>query len=244
MFAKWPTAIEKVPMAKTTQAAAANFDPLARVYRALEIVAFGGDLERARFCLLPRLAGCRSILILGEGDGRCAERLLTVAPSARIHCVDSSPAMIAQAKARVAGKGGGERVTFECADVLGREFPVAGHDAVVTLFFLDCFEPEQAEAVVGRIAAALQPGARWLFADFVRPEKGLARLRARLWLAVLYAFFRWQTGLRVRALPPSEMLIEKAGFEGIAAATFQHGLLRTRLFVENRQSRIEKIQRC
>ena len=81
---------------------AANFDPLARLYRALEYLAFGGDLERARFCLLDHLAGRRSILILGEGDGRCLARLLPLAPEARIHCLDASPAMLARAGARIA----------------------------------------------------------------------------------------------------------------------------------------------
>ncbi len=82
--------------------AAANFDRLARIYRALEFLAFGGALERARFCFLDRLGGCDDILVLGEGDGRCLERLVGLAPHARIRCVDSSPAMLAVAAARVA----------------------------------------------------------------------------------------------------------------------------------------------
>lgn len=191
---------------------AANFDPLARIYRALEWLAFGGDLERARFCLLDQLAGRRSILILGEGDGRCLERLLPLVPDARIDCLDASPAMLARAETRIAGADGRGRVTFICADALSHALPAAHYDAVVTLFFLDCFEPPSAEALVNRITAAVQPGAGWLFADFVVPTSGLARLRARLWLAGLYTFFRWQTGLRPRALPPSEELIRQADF--------------------------------
>ena len=209
---------------------AARFDPLARVYHALEILAFGGDLARARFQFLDRLADRRSILILGEGDGRCLARLLPLAPAARIHCVDASPAMLARAAVRIAGQPGRERVTWECADALNVEFPGAHYDAVITLFFLDCFDPASAAGLVTRIQTALQPGAVWLFADFVLPERGLARLRARVWLAVLYAFFRWQTGLRTRALPPSEELIRQAGFDRVQSRGFQCGLLRSSLF--------------
>ena len=149
-------------------AAAANFDSVARAYRALEHLALGGDLERTRFSLLDRLAGRRSILILGEGDGRCLARLLPLVPGARIHCLDASPAMLALARARIAGTTDAHRVTLECADVLTYAFPPARYDAVITLFLLDCFEPAQAADLVTRIQAALQPGAGWLFADFKR----------------------------------------------------------------------------
>ena len=209
---------------------AANFDPLVRSYRALERIAFGGDLEGARFAFLDRLADCHSILILGEGDGRCLAQLLSVAPNARVHCLDASPAMLDRAETRISGTGTRERVTFECANALDFNFASATYDAVVTLFFLDCFTTEQATGLVAKISLALKPGARWLFADFVLPDSGLARTRARLWLAGLYLFFRWQTGLRTRELPPSEALSEAAGFQRSESKTFQWGLLRSTIF--------------
>ncbi len=209
---------------------AVNFDPLAHCYRALEVLAFGGDLERARFCLLDRLADRRSILVLGEGDGRALARLVTLAPQARIHCVDSSPALLARAKSRIADTPAAERVAFECADALTCEFAAGGYDAVVTLFFLDCFPAAQADGLVKRITAALQPNSTWLFADFVLPPRGLARWRAQVWLTVLYTFFRWSTGIQTRQLPPSESLIVAAGFSCEARAEFQWGLLRSALF--------------
>ena len=209
---------------------AANFDPLVRIYRALEWIAFGGDLERARFTLLDRLADRQSILILGEGDGRCLARLLELAPTARIHCLDASAAMLDRAETRIAGTGTRERVTFERANALEAKFPALTYDAVVTLFFLDCFVTEQVEELIRRITPSLQPRALWLFADFVLPDRGLARVRAQVWLAGLYAFFRWQTGLRTHALPPSEQLIENAGFRRVESRTLQCGLLRTTLF--------------
>lgn len=210
--------------------AAANFDPLAGIYRGLEFLAFGGDLERTRFCLLDRLGDRRSILVLGEGDGRALARLVRVAPQAQIHCIDFSAAMLARAQARLADTEAEARVTFEQADVLGVEFRPAHYDAVVTLFLLDCFDADQVAGLVSRIRDALQPGAAWLFADFVLPARGPARLRARVWLGGLYAFFRWQTGLRIRTLPPSEDLIQAAGFKPEARRTFQWGLLRSVLF--------------
>ena len=207
----------------------ASFDRLARIYRGLEFLAFGRDLERARFCLLDRLAGCRDILVLGEGDGRCLARLLRAAPAARVHCLDASAAMLARAAARVP-EAEVPRVAFTRADAIEAPLPEAGYDAVVTLFFLDCFTGAQAGTIVAKAARALRPGSRWLFADFALPPAGLRRLRARAWLALLYGFFRWQTALPARSLPPSEDLIAGAGFRPASVREFQHGLLRAVLF--------------
>jgi len=207
-----------------------GFDGLARWYRALEFAAFGRDLERARFGFLGRMAGCGDILLLGEGDGRCAARLAALAPRARIHCVDSSPGMIAAASRRIAAAGAGARVTFECADLRTFSPASCGYDAVATLFVLDCFDADGVAAVVSRVSPGLRPGAAWLFADFVVPPGGFARLRARAWLAVLYAFFRWRTGLGVSALPPSEDILASAGWRRTEWLDLSGGLLRSAVF--------------
>lgn len=207
-----------------------SFDRLAQNYRALEFIAFGRDLERARFRHLEQLRHCRRILVLGEGDGRCLARLVQLTPEARIHCLDLSAGMLARAAARIAGTPAAERVTFEQADILDDRPLPTGFDAVTTFFLLDCFTAEQAEGIVARVQAALQPESLWLFADFALPPRGFARLRARAWLGLLYAFFRWQTGLPARELPPSENLIERAGFALETVDELQNGLLRSAVF--------------
>jgi len=211
-----------------------NFDPLARVYRALELFAFGRDLERARFSHLDALAEHQSILILGEGDGRFVSRLVQLRPEAEVLCIDSSAAMIAQAQRRLAIEAPQHRVKFQQADALACSLPTQRFDAAVTLFFLDCFTDEQAGAMVNKIAQALRPSARWLFADFSMPERGVARLRARLWLNVLYPFFNVSTGLRTRALPAVEPMIERAGFAPVAVRSLQAGLLRSVVYARSR----------
>lgn len=209
--------------------AGTGFDRLAGAYRALEFLAFGGDLERARFAYLERLASSRDILLLGEGDGRCAARLAALAPRARILCVDSSPAMIRRATGRIAGADAA-RVTFLCADARTFAPGPGAFDAVATLFFLDCLCAAEAEALVASLGAGLRAGATWLFADFVLPPRGAARLRARAWLAVLYAFFRLAAGLRVSALPPSEDILARAGWSRAAFRDFQGGLVRSAVY--------------
>jgi ubiquinone/menaquinone biosynthesis C-methylase UbiE len=210
--------------------ARSGFDRLARPYRALEFAAFGRDLERARFAHLGRLAGCRDILLLGEGDGRFAARLARAAPSARILCVDSSPGMIARASRRL-GPADAARVTFLCADAVSFAPEPGAFDAVATLFFLDCFDEPTVAGIVARVGPGLRPGAPWLFADFVLPAGGVARLRARAWLAVLYAFFRAGAGLAASALPESGRILEEAGWSPSSSMIFQGGLVRSSVYL-------------
>jgi ubiquinone/menaquinone biosynthesis C-methylase UbiE len=207
-----------------------GFDRMARWYRALEFLAFGGDLERARFEFLGRLRGCREILLLGEGDGRCAERVARLSPQARILCVDSSAGMVERASRRIAAAGAADRVRFRCADALAFEAGGERYDAVATLFFLDCLTDASVEALVARIGACLGPGAPWLVSDFNLPEGGLSRARARAWLGFLYACFRWETAIAARALPSTEAILARSGWVRSACRDRQGGLLRSAVF--------------
>ena len=71
-----------------------NFDRVARVYRWAEYASLGGTLERAREFFLPRLMECRSVLALGDGDGRFLGRLLRQNPEMKAVAVDSSTEML------------------------------------------------------------------------------------------------------------------------------------------------------
>jgi ubiquinone/menaquinone biosynthesis C-methylase UbiE len=211
--------------------AAKNFDRVAGIYPWLERAAFGRDLEHARFQFLDRARDCRNILVLGDGDGRALARLLDVAPRARIRSVDASAAMLARARDRVATHAGADRVAFEHADARRIDLGDAHFDAVVTLFFLDCFTSAEVEALVARVRTHLVPGALWLYADFELPPHGVARLRGRAWLATLYGFFRWQTGITARELPPSREILVRTGLTESAAATWRGGLIVAREFL-------------
>jgi ubiquinone/menaquinone biosynthesis C-methylase UbiE len=208
----------------------AGFDRLAHWYRAAEFITFGTDLERARFEFLGHVAACRNILLLGEGDGRCAARVSAIAPNARILCVDSSPAMVERASARISGNAAAPRVRFLCADARSFNPGPGKFDAVATLFFLDCFGSDDLASLVTRVGSMLEPGAPWLFSDFVIPRRGIPRLRARAWLRVLYAFFSWETALKVSRLPPSEEILAQAGWSRVACRDRQWGMLRSAVF--------------
>jgi len=203
-----------------------GFDQLAPVYRCLEWLAFGSDLEAARLCHLDHLRGRRRVLVLGEGDGRFLVQLVRRFPDANVDCVDASPAMLTIARGRLTPAERG-RVTFRKEDALLADFGWGAYDAVVTLFFLDCFTAEEVAGLIDRVRIALREDACWLFTDFTIPPRGWRRWRAEIWLRGLYLFFRWRTGMTALELPPMERLLREAGFELLAEASFQAGLVRS-----------------
>lgn len=183
-------------------------DRLAPFYRSVEYAAFGRALHRARFALLDRLAGAQRILVLGEGDGRTLQRLLTIAPRAQIDVVDSSASMIALARARI---GNTDRVRFFHHDAALVPLPAGTYDGVVTNFFLDCFTEPALQSLLQGIGRSLASQATWIVSDFAIPDGGLRRLHARVWIWTMYRFFRITTGLRAHELPPIQHSLSQIG---------------------------------
>ena len=186
-----------------------TFDRLARPYRWLEYAAFGRGLLRCRYDLLPWLADARRVLTIGEGDGRIVAELPTQFPGVKVDCVEASGTMIACARERLRAN---TKVRFHQADALEWDFSKDKYDAVVTCFFLDCFSPETLAVLMPRLAASLRPEGQWLVTEFGQPSRGVWRCHAKVWLAVMYFFFRHTTRLETRRLPDWEGGMARLGF--------------------------------
>ncbi len=100
------------------------------------------------------LAGDERVLDAGCGSGRVTEQLLERLPRGRAVALDASPAMIREARRRLARFG--DRVDYLVAD-LGRPLPIAGPvDAVVSTATFH-WVPDH-DALFGNLAAILRPG--------------------------------------------------------------------------------------
>jgi ubiquinone/menaquinone biosynthesis C-methylase UbiE len=202
-------------------------DPIADLYRFIEYAAFGRALERRRFAMLPLVKDARRILILGEGDGRFVSRLAMQNPDAEIDVVDLSARMLALARERV---GSAERIRFYQLDALTDPLPGGGYDLIVTNFFLDCFSGSDAATLIHKLHAALARDGRWLISEFQVPQTPFRRLHAKLWMAVMYRFFRLTTGLRPSSLPPYAELLRSAGLARIHYQESRLGLITSQLW--------------
>ena len=199
-----------------------QFDLLARPYRWLEYLVFQNSLEQCRFALLPALAGCRRVLTIGEGDGRFVAELVRRYPGMNVDCLEGSPAMIERARARIPQQAA---VTFHHADAIGWNYPTGEYDAVVTCFFLDCFQETRLTDWVSHVRSALRPGGCWAVAEFCEGESGGRRWRSRFWLGIMYTFFRSLANLEARRLPNWKRLLNGTGSRVQDEGTMRGGLL-------------------
>jgi SAM-dependent methyltransferase len=198
-----------------------NCDGIARWYRFLEHLVFGRALERRRLEFMEAVADARSVLILGDGDGRFTAEFVRRNPVAVVESIDMSGRMVELAKRRVTAHA---RVQCRVGDA--RTAELAGrYDLIVTHFFLDCLADAELAGLAARIAASCQPGARWLVSEFALPSAGLARLAAQALIRVMYFCFRVATGLRVTRLPNYAQALPAHGFRRATQREAAGGLL-------------------
>jgi len=205
-----------------------SFDLLAPVYSLMERLTAGGKMQCCRTAYLDEITPPRRVLTLGEGHGRflcaCRRRF----PEAEITCVDSSAAMLAQARRALAKQGMDDRrVHFIQDDILSWSPTRGTFDLVVTHYFLDCFRADQLAAIVPHIASAAADDASWLLADFQVAAQGWRRRRSACILALMYAFFRVFTRLPAKELTPPEPFLSRAGFSPHRHMEMEWGLMKS-----------------
>jgi trans-aconitate methyltransferase len=209
-----------------------SFDLVALHYRWLETITFGNALQRARTCWIDTLARPKRTLILGEGDGRFLCELVRAYPKIDIDCIDASEAMLQLARARLRRRHpeSFSRVNFIREDIL-KWSPRKSYDLLVTHFFLDCFPDRELQAIIAKLASAAEPGAVWLVADFTIPRKRFARAHARLWLRMMYAFFRATAGIAAKELVDPIPYLDGYGFTRASENLSRGKMLRSDVYV-------------
>jgi ubiquinone/menaquinone biosynthesis C-methylase UbiE len=116
-------------------------------------------------------------------------------------------------------------VNYEQANALTLDFPWEAYDLIATHFFFDCFDPDDLEKLIGRVADAAKPGAQWIVSEFRTPN-----LPARLLVRALYLFFGITTGLRTRKLADHRPILRTHGFRLINASHSRGALVVSELW--------------
>jgi ubiquinone/menaquinone biosynthesis C-methylase UbiE len=187
-----------------------SFERLAPHYTWMETVLAGSRLQRCRTEFLHELAGYDRILIAGVGHGHFLRAVTRRFPRAQITSVDASAGMLARARRRTGTRAG--RLEYVHASLPEWQPARSAYDAIVTHFFLDCFEGRDLANVIGVLSSAARPQARWLLSDFAVPDRGWRRQRARAIHAAMYAIFRPIAGVRARRVTQPDPLLRAEGF--------------------------------
>ena len=212
-----------------------SFDAIAPWYRALERIAFGSQLQRCRLACLGEIVAPRRALVVGEGNGRFLCELLRVHPGVEVDCLDASKRMLELARERIgeASPDHAARVRFLHEDITSWIPPGDRYDLIVTHFVLDCFREAELAFIIKKLAGAATSDATWLLADFRIPGGGFARLRARVWLTVMYGFFRMTARIEANELIDSTPFIQAQDFALAARHQFKGAMLKSELWRRN-----------
>jgi ubiquinone/menaquinone biosynthesis C-methylase UbiE len=191
-----------------------NCDSIARVYCWIEYAAFGPLLQSTRVHWLEELEGARRVLLLGDGDGRFLARFAARYPSAEVHYIDSSARMLDLARKRIGetALANLDRITFTQGNALSTALSGQQYDLVVSHFFLDCFDEPGLSQLAAHIGPNLAPLATWVVSDFREPSHGLMAPLFRLYLRLMFLFFRYISGLETRRLADYSVVLEGLGF--------------------------------
>lgn len=208
-----------------------SFDFVAPHYRWLETLAFGNALQRARTCWLDQIPRPTRALIVGEGNGRFICELLRIHPGIEVDCVDASREMLRLARARLLRTSSESvpHVRFLREDILNWS-PQVSYDLLVTHFVLDCFPRTELQIIVNKCAAAAEPGALWLLADFILPRNRFARVHARSWLWLMYTFFGITAGIKAKSIVDPRPILAASGFVRASSIASRGGMLRSDLY--------------
>lgn len=205
----------------------------------LEWIAFGDALQRCRIACLGEIAAPRRALIVGEGNGRFLCELLRLHPEVEVDCLDASQRMLQLARERLQRELPDRtwRVRFLNQDINSWTAPEQHYDLLITHFVLDCFPEAALTGIIEKMAGAATNDANWLLADFCLPPKGMARLRARAWLAAMYLFFRVTARIPASELSDPTPFLRREGFALAHRHHFRKGILKSELWVSCRRGR-------
>jgi ubiquinone/menaquinone biosynthesis C-methylase UbiE len=207
-----------------------NFDRVAHIYRWAEYATFGRSLQACRTRYLSQLQGCRSALVLGDGDGRFLAHLLAANPHLCVDAVDTSHTMLSLLKRRAETvlPNAHARLTTHHTNALNFS-PQRSYDLIATHFFLDCLSQPEVDELCTRIAPHVEPNGLWVVSEFRIPP-GAMYLPSRILVRLLYLAFRLLTGLHIRELPDHATALSHAGFGRIAQHLSLGGLLTSELW--------------
>ncbi len=208
-----------------------SFDRIARHYRWLEAVTFGHTLQNARTRWIETIAPPKHVLVLGEGDGRFLCEFLRIHPSADVDCVDASARMLELARERLRKflPHAFDRATFLHRDITSWS-PPGSYDLLVANFVLDCFGQDEVNWIIRKIVQAAAPDAYLFLSDFSISGKYFPRLHAKLWLAVMYWFFRATACIRAKRLVDPTRELEANEFVCLSRSRWRFGLVKSELW--------------
>lgn len=176
-----------------------GFDRVAFFYDGLARLVFGRSIVLAQTHFLSAIPDRSNVLMLGGGTGWILTSLLKKKSNCCIWYIEASKKMLDYACKRISDEAS---VHF----IHGTEENIPSDvkfNVVITHFYLDLFGRQSLEKVAQKITGMLDQHGQWIASDFVNNGKWWQRLF--LWM--MYRFFRIVCDIEAAALPPWESVL-------------------------------------
>ena len=202
-----------------------NFDFIARHYNWIEKIIFRSDLEKFRSMNIELIKDAKSILLLGDGDGRFLEQVSKMGTEAQIVSVDSSAKMINLSQIKV--KTSHLNVEFNCSKIENfKPSESFNPDLIIAHFFLDCFTYDEALLILDRITRWAAADAKFIISDFSITKKVSShRVYQKILTNIMISFFSLFCGISARILLNIPKLMTSSGWNCLSQKRSRHGFI-------------------
>jgi tRNA (cmo5U34)-methyltransferase len=194
------------------------YDRVAPFYDGLARIVFGKSIVKAQLVHLPMIPPKSKVLILGGGTGWLLEALLREKPESTYHYAETSAKMISLATQRI---GYLQNVHFLHGS-FSAEKTGCKWDVIIANFFLDQFDEAEIALMLTELELRMNPGAMLMVTDF---QKTKAWHKLYLWM--MYSFFRAVGAVSVKILPEWGKLILHRHYQVQKSVTFYGDFIRS-----------------
>lgn len=208
-----------------------NFDFIARHYNWIEKIIFRSDLEKFRCMNIELIKDAKSILLLGDGDGRFLEQVSKIGTEAKIVSVDSSAKMINLSQIKV--KPSHLNVEFYCSKIENfKPSKSFNPDLIIAHFFLDCFTHDEALLILDRISQWASVDAKFIISDFsITKNMSFHRVYQKTLTSIMISFFCLFCGISARILPNIPKIMTSSGWNCLSQKRSKHGFINSWIWI-------------
>lgn len=190
---------------------ALGFDRISSFYDVCVRLVFGNDLNDFTHHALSQFKPANHLLIFGGGTGQVLKSALQLKLAKHHSYCEVSPKMIAATKNRLSEE---EATQVQFIEHLDEGINIDTIDIAVFPFVLDCFKENSILELFDQLNPHLTSLSQILIIDFNREniDGFKPSLIQKIWIKVLYVFFKNFTGIEAAELPLIFKIMRQKGF--------------------------------
>lgn len=207
-----------------------GFDSLTPVYDACVYLVFKNTFNDLQHEALSSIGSVENCLIIGGGSGQILRSAIDLNIARQYHYCELSEKMIAKTKNRLSPEEN-QQVHF-CADYNSINQSI---DLILLPFVLDCYPTPVVSEMLTKLKKLSNQKGQVLIIDFNEEEISGFKPNSiqRLFLKLLYFFFKVFAGIEATSLPPIYTLCNKADLTLVRTWSRKKGWIRASLWTHD-----------